>query len=147
MRFTDLYQDPVYPAPGCCSRVVPDRLALPRFRPDHCVSAHGPEVRLQFDPALETVDDALDIGVALTCGILQPAEVRRVSALPQIDDAGFASIPERLFLGHQLHLKVHQRLFIAARGAELIAARGSDAERIFLAMLCTPAVWGRVALV
>src|ERR1035437_1906324 len=82
IRLADLYQDPVYPAPGFRSFAVPDRLALLCFRADHCAGPLRSKVRLQFDPALETVDDTFHIGIAHSCGVLQSTEVRDVSASP-----------------------------------------------------------------
>src|ERR1017187_6343176 len=82
MCLTDLDQDPVYSATRFRPLTVPDRLALLRLRPDHCAITRRPKVRLQFDPALETVDDTFHIGMAHSCGVLQSTEVRDVSASP-----------------------------------------------------------------
>jgi hypothetical protein len=93
MRLAYLYQDPVDAAASRRAFSVPDRLALPRLRPDDRRGSRRSGIGLQFDPTLIAVDDTLDIGVAITSVVLDPTEVREMSALPQMLDAIPAPLP------------------------------------------------------
>src|SRR6478736_8839179 len=100
MCLANLYQNPMDAAPRFRALAVPDRLALPRLRPDDRARPRRSVIRLQFNPALVPVDDAFDIRVAFARRVLQPTEVHDMAASFEMLEACLAPLPERTLARH-----------------------------------------------